>query len=80
RICVSKTYLTGPGYCHAATHEEYVDMGEVVGGAVKDLAELSALNTKGFLSVEKGEEDLVRPAHTGLRVSVHDALVWDGTY
>ncbi len=77
RICATRTYLTG--FCHAATHEEYVSMGEIVGGALKDHGEMAALNAKGF-SVEKGDAIWIRPAHDGLRVTVDDGVVWDETY
>ncbi|PBK98838.1 hypothetical protein ARMGADRAFT_960480 [Armillaria gallica] len=77
RICATRTYLTG--FCHAATHEEYVSMGEIVGGALKAQGEMAALNAKGF-SVEKGDAIWIRPAHDGLRVTVDDGVVWDETY
>lgn len=77
RIGATRTYLTG--FCHAATHEEYVSMGEIVGGALKDEEEMAVLNQKGF-SVEKGDVIWIRPAHDGLRVTVDDGVVWDETY
>ncbi|KAF9462236.1 beta-lactamase-like protein [Collybia nuda] len=77
RIGAARTYLTG--FCHAATHEEYVAMGEIVGGALKDQAETSALRTKGF-SLEKGVPIWIRPAHDGLRVTINNGIVWDETY
>ncbi|KAF9480604.1 hypothetical protein BDN70DRAFT_856608 [Pholiota conissans] len=78
RIRATRTYLTG--FCHAATHEEYVALGEVVGGAIRDKQEMLAMEQNGFCSVEKGDSIWIRPAHDGLRVTVNDGVVRDETY
>jgi hypothetical protein len=79
RIGASRTYFTGFG--HEVAHDEYVTMGEVVGGITKDLERLSETERAGLELIQKGKDVWVRPAHDGLRVFVErDGRVWDESY
>lgn len=80
RVKASRTYLIGMG--HEVMHDEYVTIGEVVGGAVRDEEELSEITKRGVGLIKKGEEIWVRPGHDGLRVLVErdSGFVWDETY
>lgn len=79
RVGASRTYLTGFG--HEVTHDEYVSIGEVVGGAVKDMEQLSGTVKKGLALIHEGNSLWLRPGHDGLRVFVEeDGRVWDETY
>lgn len=79
RIDASRTYLTGFG--HRVAHDEYVTIGEVVGGVAKDLERLSEIEQAGVELIQKGKDVWLRPAHDGLRVFVEgDGKVWDESY
>jgi hypothetical protein len=79
RVGASRTYLTGFG--HEVMHEEYVTIGEVVGGAVKDVEQLTETAKKGLALIQEGRSLWLRPAHDGLRVFVEaDGDVCDETY
>ncbi|TFK36806.1 beta-lactamase-like protein [Crucibulum laeve] len=79
RINASRTYLTGFG--HEVSHEEYVTIGEVVGGAEIPLERLTEVEKQGLELVGEEKGFWVRPAHDGLRVLVaSDGRVKDETY
>lgn len=79
RICASRTYLTG--FAHDVAHDEYVTIGEAVGGAEKDVGLLTETEKSGLALVKEGANFWLRPAHDGLRVFVEsDGNVWDETY
>ncbi|KAG5653492.1 hypothetical protein H0H81_012701 [Sphagnurus paluster] len=68
RIRASRTYLVGFG--HEVSHDEYVRLGEAVGGKSFDAATLTEMEKRGLEMIRKGENVWVRPAHDGLRVFV----------
>ncbi|KAF9458325.1 beta-lactamase-like protein [Collybia nuda] len=79
RINASRTYLTGFG--HRVSHDEYITIGEAVGGITKDLERLSETERAGLELIKKGKAVWVRPAHDGLRVFIEgDGRVWDESY
>ncbi|KAF8323034.1 hypothetical protein DL93DRAFT_2128431 [Clavulina sp. PMI_390] len=78
RIGATRTYLTG--FCHAATHNEYVVMSEAVSGAIKSASEMAALHAKGFPLIAPDSASWVRPAHDGLKVSVKGDAVSDTSF
>jgi hypothetical protein len=79
RIGASRTYLTG--FSHDVAHEEYVTIGEAVGGAKKHNELLTETEKDGLALVKEGPDIWVRPAHDGLRVfEASDGEVWDETY
>ncbi|KAF8640384.1 hypothetical protein AX17_000054 [Amanita inopinata Kibby_2008] len=68
RIGASRTYLTG--FSHEVSHEEYVTIGEMVGGQAKDRAELTEMEKIGAEMVGGGKQIWLRPGHDGLRVLI----------
>ena len=70
RIKSTRTYLTGFG--HEIPHDEYVHVGEILGGATVGQEGLTEREKKCLDHVEKGEKLWVRPAHDGLRVWIGD--------
>jgi hypothetical protein len=71
RVAARRTYLTGFG--HAVSHDEYVTLGEVLGGkAIADTTGLTAAEQEGVASIEEGENVWLRPAHDGLRVLISE--------
>ena len=81
RIHAKRTYLTG--FSHDVAHDEYVTIGEAVGGAnaQKDVELLTETQKSGLAMVEGGTKFWLRPAHDGLRVFVEsDGSVRDETY
>ncbi|OCH96706.1 hypothetical protein OBBRIDRAFT_787275 [Obba rivulosa] len=68
RMNAERTYLLG--FSHEVSHDEYVAMGEAVGG--KELAPkaLTALVRKGLAITEEGQPIWVRPAFDGLKVVI----------
>lgn len=79
RIGASRTYLVGFG--HEVSHDEYVTLGEAVGGKIKDADKLTETEKRGLEVIQPGNEVWVRPAHDGLRVFVEaDGRVWDESY
>ncbi|KAK7049089.1 beta-lactamase-like protein [Favolaschia claudopus] len=78
RIGAQRTYLTG--FCHEATHEEFVTITSVVGGAVQRPSSLSKKEARALATIEPGNPVWVRPAYDGLRVVINpDRTVNDGT-
>lgn len=79
RIHASRTYLTG--FSHDVAHDEYVTIGEAVGGIDKDVRLLTETEKSGLALVKEGATFWLRPAHDGLRVFVEsDGSVRDETY
>lgn len=79
RIGAQRTYLTGFG--HEVTHDEYVMIGEILGGATKPAEEMSATVRKGVGMIGPGRDVWVRPAHDGLRVFMEGrGVVRDESY
>ncbi|GLB36495.1 putative beta-lactamase superfamily domain containing protein [Lyophyllum shimeji] len=79
RIGASRTYFVGFG--HEVSHEEYVTLGEAVGGKSFDVEMLSETEKRGMELIGNGKNVWVRPAHDGLRVFVEeDGRVSDETY
>lgn len=81
RIKATKTYLTGFG--HEVSHEEYVKIGEVIGGRAvdNDSEELTDSERKGIELVGEERGQWIRPAHDGLRVFVEEnGQVTDESY
>ncbi|KAF9015471.1 beta-lactamase-like protein [Cyathus striatus] len=79
RMNGSRTYLTGFG--HEVSHEEYITIGEIIGGIEKKEEELTGMEKAGAEIVGKERGLWVRPGHDGLRVFVErDGMVWDESY
>ncbi|TFY83986.1 hypothetical protein EWM64_g46 [Hericium alpestre] len=78
RFDAHRTYLIGFG--HEVSHDEYVTIGEYVGGAKKDVAALTLTEKRGIDLVDEGQPIWVRPSHDGLRVSISGSEVEDNTY
>ena len=79
RLGAQRTYLTGFG--HEVSHDEYVTIGEVVGGKEVQNANLSSVERRGISLLDKGRSIWLRPAHDGLQVVVADnRKVKDSTY
>lgn len=68
RVNASRTYLTG--FSHEVAHDEYVKLGEIVGGAEYDEASLTENEKAGLELAGKGDNIWVRPAHDGLRIVI----------
>ncbi|KAG5648258.1 hypothetical protein DXG03_006216 [Asterophora parasitica] len=68
RIDALRTYLVGFG--HEVAHDEYVTLGEAVGGKRFDAVELTEMEKRGMELIREGENVWMRPAHDGLRVFV----------
>ncbi|ETW87619.1 hypothetical protein HETIRDRAFT_306066 [Heterobasidion irregulare TC 32-1] len=79
RLGAQRTYLTGFG--HEVSHDEYVTIGEAVGGKEVQNANLSSVERRGISLLDKGKSIWLRPAHDGLQVVVADnRKVKDSTY
>jgi phosphoribosyl 1,2-cyclic phosphodiesterase len=79
RIHASRTYLTG--FSHDVAHDEYVTIGEAIGGVEKGVGGLTETENSGLSLVKDGANLWLRPAHDGLRVFVEsDGSVRDETY
>jgi hypothetical protein len=76
RVGATRTYLTG--FTHDVSHEDWVQVGKVVGGTL-DRNQISELVGKTLEEVE-GERLWVRPAFDGLRVFVRQEEVRDEAY
>lgn len=77
RINAKRTYLTGFG--HEVSHDEYVTVGEYVGGKV---AENPTDKEKDYIDlVDEGKSIWLRPSHDGLRIEVScEGVVKDNSY
>ncbi|KAF8898473.1 beta-lactamase-like protein [Infundibulicybe gibba] len=71
QIGATRTYLTGFG--HRVTHDEYVTLGEIVGGSVKGPETLSESEQAGVKKIAAGPPVWIRPAHDGLRVFIDES-------
>jgi len=79
QISATRTYLTG--FSHKLSHDEYVKITEVVGGATVDESSLTDMEKQGLELIETGGEAFwVRPAHDGLRVILDEGVPRDDTY
>lgn len=80
RVSARRTYLTG--FSHRVSHDEYVTLGEVVGGrSIEDPTQLTSREQEGFGMIEEGKKVWLRPGHDGLRVFIsQDGDVRDETY
>lgn len=83
RVNARRTYLTG--FSHEVTHEEYVRLGEIVGGAEYEGGTLTDNERAGSKLLGEGDKLWMRPAHDGLRISVKARAdgsidVMDGSY
>jgi len=79
RIDARRTYLVG--FSHEVSHNEYVTIGEAVGGKMKEQAEMTENEIKGVGLIGEGDYIWLRPAHDGLRVHVGGKdIVGDETY
>lgn len=79
RIGARRSYMTG--FNHDVSQEEYVRMGESVGGVLD--GEVNDTEREGIEMMREGlegETHWVRPAHDGLRVMCRGGRVWDETY
>lgn len=77
RINAQRTYLTGFG--HEVSHEEYVTIGEHVGG--KAISNPTATEKYCIDLVDEGKEIWLRPSHDGLRFEVsNEGVVKDNGY
>lgn len=70
RMKAQRTYWLGFG--HELSHEEYVAIGEVVGGKDPSEMELTSRELAALQTLEEGPRVWVRPAFDGLRVFVSD--------
>ncbi|KAG6844279.1 hypothetical protein H0H87_008228 [Tephrocybe sp. NHM501043] len=79
RAGASRTYLTGFG--HEVAHDEYVTLGEAVGGKTFAGETLTDTVKTGLEIIREGENTWVRPSHDGLRVFIEaDGRVNDESY
>ncbi|KAJ7102340.1 beta-lactamase-like protein [Mycena belliarum] len=78
RIGAKRTYLLG--FSHDVAHDEYVSIGEVIGGAAAP-SNPTENELKGLEMIGEGDPIWVRPAHDGLMIQISsNQLVSDGTY
>jgi len=78
KIGAKRTYLLG--FSHEVAHDEYVRIGEVIGGGNAP-ADPTENELKGLGMIGEGEPIWVRPAHDGLKIQVSpEKLVKDETY
>lgn len=77
RINAQRTYLTG--FAHEVSHDEYVTVGEYIGGKV---VENPSVKEKQCMDlVDEGKNIWLRPSHDGLRFEVSDeGVVKDNSY
>ncbi|KAJ6604209.1 beta-lactamase-like protein [Mycena vulgaris] len=80
RIGAKRTYLLG--FSHEVAHDEYVSIGEVIGGAeVESISNPTENELKGIAMIGDGDKIWLRPAHDGLRIQIAgDSGVSDGTF
>ncbi|KAI0080016.1 hypothetical protein K474DRAFT_1590696 [Panus rudis PR-1116 ss-1] len=70
RFDAQRTYLIGFG--HEVSHDEYITLGEAVGGKIKSEAELTENEKLGLAAIKEGKQIWLRPSFDGLRVFVDD--------
>ena len=77
RIDAKRTYLTG--FAHEVSHDEYITVGEYVGGKV--IENPTALEKICVDLVDEGKDIWLRPSHDGLRIEIScDGVVGDNSY
>lgn len=77
RINAQRTYLTGFG--HEVAHDEYVTIGEYVGGKAVDNPTVKEKYCMDL--IDEGKRIWLRPSHDGLRFEVsRGGIVRDNTY
>jgi hypothetical protein len=77
RINAQRTYLTG--FAHEVSHDEYVTVGEYVGGKAVDNP--TEKEKKCIDVIDEGRRIWVRPSHDGLRFEVsRSGIVRDNSY
>jgi len=67
------------GFSHEVAHDEYVALGEAIGGAEPPSNPTENV-LKGMGMIGEGEKIWVRPAHDGLRIQISGEQVTDETY
>ncbi|KAJ7124726.1 beta-lactamase-like protein [Mycena crocata] len=78
KIGAKRTYLLG--FSHEIAHDEYVLIGEAIGGAEPSPNPNENVQ-KGIEMIGEGDRIWLRPAHDGLRVQISgEQLVTDETY
>ncbi|KAJ7630519.1 beta-lactamase-like protein [Roridomyces roridus] len=77
KINAKRTYLLG--FSHEVSHEDYVAIGEVIGGAETPVEPTEHV-AKGLTMIGEGEPIWLRPAHDGLRIHISQDHVTDETY
>jgi len=77
KIGAKRTYLLG--FSHEVAHDEYVSIGETIGG-VKPLSKPTENVEQGIEMIGEGDPIWVRPAHDGLRILISSEQVTDETY
>jgi hypothetical protein len=80
RLGACRTYLTG--FSHEIAHDEFVTIGEVIGGRKDiDVITMTENERSGLSWIGEGSPVWVRPAHDGLRVFLaSDGMVKDEGY
>jgi hypothetical protein len=77
RINAKRTYLTG--FAHEVSHDEYVTLGEYVGGKVVENPTDKERHCMDF--VDEGNDIWLRPSHDGLRIEIScEGTVTDNSY
>ncbi|KAF8506870.1 beta-lactamase-like protein [Russula emetica] len=77
RINAQRTYLTG--FAHEVSHDEYVTVGEYVGGKAVDNPTVKEKYCKDM--IDEGRRIWLRPSHDGLRFEVsRSGIVRDNSY
>ncbi|KAF8213524.1 beta-lactamase-like protein [Mycena galopus ATCC 62051] len=78
KIGAKRTYLLG--FSHELAHDEYVTIGEVVGGAAPP-PNPTENELGGLEKIGEGDPIWLRPAHDGLKIEISpEQLVTDQTY
>lgn len=68
-MAARRTYLTG--FSHEVSHDEYVTLGEVIGGRIIECTtEFTVKEKEGLALIGNGNNVWLRPAHDGLRVLI----------
>jgi hypothetical protein len=77
RIDAQRTYLTG--FAHEVSHDEYVTIGEYVGGKAVDNPTVKEKYSIDM--IDEGRRIWLRPSHDGLRFEVsRSGIVRDNSY
>ena len=77
RINAKRTYLTG--FAHEVSHDEYVNLGEYVGGKV--IENPTDREKECIDLMDEGQDIWLRPSHDGLRIGIScEGAVADNSY